>query len=183
MAKLLPVKIYGCPILREKSEELKTEELQKEKIKQLILDMTKTMKEKDGVGLAAPQVGVSKRIIAIEIAADNPRYPGHSAVSSLVLINPKILKKSWKKEVMEEGCLSLPEIFGLVKRSVKITVVTLDRNGKKIKFRAAGFFARVIQHEVDHLDGVLFIDRAKEIVKGKEKLKDMEHGAWNMKHT
>lgn len=170
MAKLLPIKIYGCPVLRQKSKELKTEELQKEETKQLILDMAKTMKEKDGVGLAAPQVGVSKRIVAIEIAADNPRYPGHSAVSSLVLINPKILRKSWKKEIREEGCLSLPEIFGLVKRSIKIRVVALDKNGKKIKFRASGFLARVIQHEIDHLDGVLFIDKAKEITKGKDKL-------------
>jgi len=175
MAKILPVKIYPCQALRQKSQEVKTEELQKSEIKQLILDMEKTMKEKDGVGLAAPQVGVNKRIVAIEIAADNPRYPGHSPVSSLVLINPKILRRSWKKEIMEEGCLSLPEIFGLVKRSAKITVIALDRNGKKIKFKAPGMFARVVQHEVDHLDGVLFIDKAKEITKGGEKLKNMEH--------
>jgi peptide deformylase len=171
MAKSLPIKIYPCPVLRQKSQEIKTEELQKSEIKQLVLDMEKTMREKDGVGLAAPQVGVNKRIVAIEIAADNPRYPGHDSVPSLILINPKILRRSWKKVLEEEGCLSLPEIFGLVKRSVKITVTALDRNGKKIKFRATGFFARVVQHEVDHLDGVLFIDKAKEIVRGKEKLK------------
>jgi len=175
MPKLLPIKIYPCPVLRQKSQALNSAELQKKDIQQLILDMERTMKEKDGVGLAAPQVGISKRIIVIQIKADNPRYPGHDPVSSLVLVNPKILRKSWKKELMEEGCLSLPEIFGLVKRSVKLTVVALDRKGKKIKFSASGMFARVIQHEVDHLDGVLFIDRAKEIVKGEEKLGNMKH--------
>ena len=161
MAKLLPIKIYSCPVLRRKSRELKSEELQKEEIQQLILDMEKTMKEKDGIGLAAPQVDQSIRIIVI-----------NTEDGSLALINPRILRKSWKKEIMEEGCLSLPEIFGLVKRSTRIKLMALDKNGKKIKFQASGFFARVIQHEVDHLDGVLFIDKAREITKGEEKLKD-----------
>ncbi len=163
MAKLLPIKIYGCPILREKSRSLLSEELQKKEIKQLFLDMEKTMIEKDGIGLAAPQIGQNLRVVVI-----------NSKDGSIILVNPKILRKSWKKEIMEEGCLSLPEIFGLVKRSSKISLVGLDRNGKKIKFRASGMFARVIQHEIDHLDGVLFIDKVKEITKGKEKLKSLE---------
>jgi len=162
MAKLLPIKIYPCPVLREKSRELKSEELQKEEIKQLVLDMEKTMIEKDGIGLAAPQVGHNIRVVVI-----------NTDDGSIVLVNPRILRKSFRQEIMEEGCLSLPEIFGLVKRPQKVRVIAFDKTGKKMKFKASGMFARVIQHEVDHLDGVLFIDKVKEITKGKEKLKDM----------
>jgi peptide deformylase len=159
MAKILPIKIYPCPVLRRKTRALKTQELQRKEIKQLFLDMAKTMKEKDGVGLAAPQVGQDFKIVVI-----------NTKDGDVILINPKILRKSWKKELLEEGCLSLPEIFGLVKRSQKISLTALNQDGKKIKFKAEGMFARVIQHEVDHLNGVLFIDRAKEITQGKEKL-------------
>lgn len=163
MAKLLPIEIYPCPVLRQKTRQLRSEELQKEEIQQLILDMEKTMKEDDGVGLSAPQVGKNISLVVI-----------NSEDGILVLINPKILRKSWKKELLEEGCLSLPEVFGLVKRSVKIKLVVLNKKGKKIKFKASGLFARVIQHEIDHLNGVLFIDRAKKIIKGAEKLRDMK---------
>src|SRR3989338_8844722 len=152
MGKNLSLKIYPDQILRQKARDLLPSELVSQETKELILAMGETMRENNGVGLAAPQVGVSKRIIIIEIASDNPRYPGHEPVSLLALINPKILKRSWKKDIMEEGCLSLPGDFGLVRRSVKIKVVALDQEGKKIKFKAAGFFARVIQHEVDHLN-------------------------------
>ena len=162
MTKILPVKIYPCPVLRQKSKELKSEELPKKEIQQLLLDMEKTMIEKDGVGLAAPQVGRNLRVIVIS-----------TEDGSVVLVNPKILRKSFKKEIMEEGCLSLPEVFGLVKRSQKVRVVAMDKTGKKMKFKASGMFARVIQHEVDHLEGVLFIDKAREIVKGKDKLQRM----------
>ncbi|MFA6409999.1 MAG: peptide deformylase [Candidatus Buchananbacteria bacterium] len=163
MAKLLPIKIYSCPVLRQKSKALKSEELQKKEFGQLLLDMEKTMKEKDGVGLAAPQIGKSIRVVVIS-----------TADGSVFLINPKILKKSWKKEILEEGCLSLPEVWGLVKRSLKITIVALDPKGKKMKFTASGMFARVIQHEVDHLDGILFIDKAKKITQGADKLEAMK---------
>ncbi|MFA5021961.1 MAG: peptide deformylase [Patescibacteria group bacterium] len=165
MAKLLPIKIYSCPILRQKAQALETFQLQNKDIKQLLLDMEKTMKERDGVGLAAPQVGKSIRVVVI-----------NTADGTVFLINPKILKRSWKKELLEEGCLSLPEVFGLVKRSSKIKIVALDKNGKKIRFDAQGMFARVIQHEVDHLDGVLFIDKAKKITHGKDKLEKLAQG-------
>jgi len=159
MARLLPITIYPCPALRQKSREITTEELQKKEIQQLILDMGKTMTEKDGVGLAAPQIGQNLRLVVIS-----------TKDGSLALVNPKILKKSWRKEILEEGCLSLPEIYGLVKRPLKIKLVAFNKNGKKVKFEATGFFARVIQHELDHLDGVLFIDKIKEITKGKDRL-------------
>jgi peptide deformylase len=159
MSRILPIKIYSCPILRQKSKELRAEELQNKEIKQLLLDMAKTMVERDGVGLAAPQVGHGIRVVVIN-TADNVVF----------LINPRILRKSWRQEIEEEGCLSVPQVFGLVKRSIRVKVVALDQNGRKIKFKASGLFARVIQHEVDHLDGVLFIDKAKTITKGKEVL-------------
>lgn len=157
MAKLLDIKVYTCPVLRQKSRELKTEELQKKEIQQLILDMDKTMKEKDGVGLAAPQVGHSLRLIVI-----------NTQEGSMVLVNPKILKKSWRKEIMEEGCLSLPKIFGLVKRYYTIRLTALNKDGKKVEFSAQGMLARVLQHEIDHLDGIMFIDKAKKITEGKD---------------
>ena len=159
MAKILPIKIYPCPVLRQKARELKTEELQSEEIKQLILNMEATMKAKDGIGLAAPQIGSSLRIIVIS-----------TQDGTIALVNPKILRKSWKKEILEEGCLSLPQIFGMVKRSQNIKLVAFNKNGKKVKFDAQGYFARVIQHEIDHLDGVLFIDKSKEITQGQKEL-------------
>ena len=157
MAKILPIKIFSCPSLRETSRDLAASELAQAEIKKLIADMEKTMKEKDGAGLAAPQVGRNLKIIVI-----------NTQDGTLALVNPKILKKSWKKEVMEEGCLSLPEVFGLVKRSAKVRVIGLSPDGTKIYFTAAGFLARVLQHEIDHLSGILFIDKAKEITQGKD---------------
>lgn len=162
MPKLLPIKYYPCKTLRQKSK--KVVNFNSSALQQLILDMDKTMKEKDGLGLAASQVGHNINLIVI-----------NTSEGSLVLINPKILRKSWKKELAEEGCLSLPDIYGLVNRHKKIRVSAFDRQGKKIKFTAEGLFARVIQHEVDHLKGVLFIDKAKEIIKGKDKLEKLRN--------
>ncbi len=133
------------PILRNKSQEIK--QITPE-IKQLILDMAKIMKESKGVGLAAPQVGYNIRLCLIE-TENGP----------LALINPKITWKSLRQEIEEEGCLSCPGIWGLVKRSKIIYLKALNQEGNPISFRAKGFFARVIQHEIDHLDGILIIDK------------------------
>ncbi|MDD2807777.1 MAG: peptide deformylase [Patescibacteria group bacterium] len=160
---LLTLKIYPEPILRSQAKTLTTEELRSQEIQQLILDMGQTMQQADGVGLAAPQVGKSISLAVINTEDGN-----------LVLINPKISYKSWRQELGEEGCLSIPKVFGLVKRSIKIKITALDQTGKKIKFTATGMFARVIQHEIDHLNGVLFIDKAKEISSGQEILKTMQ---------
>lgn len=112
--------------------------------------MINTMRRSQGIGLAAPQVGVSQRLIVIAFQKE-----------PLILFNPEISKKSFKKESGEEGCLSVPGVFGLVKRHYKISVAALDKSEKKINFVAEGMLARVIQHEVDHLNGILFIDRIK----------------------
>jgi len=147
---ILNVRTIGDPVLRSKAKKV---EKVTEKTNQLIDNMFETMYEEDGVGLAAPQVGMLKRIAVIDIGEDNP----------IVLINPEIIEESGKA-IMEEGCLSIPERTGEVIRSKNIKVRSLDREGKQIEFKAEGFEARAIQHEMDHLDGVLFIDKLVELV-------------------
>jgi peptide deformylase len=114
----------------------------------LIKDMAETMFADSGVGLAAPQVGVSKRIIVIDGEEDG----------LIVLINPLIVKSEGELEE-EEGCLSIPGIYSLVKRSSKVTVKALNENGDPIEMTKEDLTARALQHEIDHLDGILFIDR------------------------
>ena len=141
----------GNPILRKKSEQI-TEIT--EQINQLIFDMAETMKEEKGIGLAAPQVGKNIRLIIV----DTKNGP-------LALLNPKIISRSFFKDVEEEGCLSVKNVWGKVKRSKSIKVKALNKRGKEVSFKAQGLFARVIQHEVDHLEGVLFIDKLVKINK------------------
>lgn len=152
MSKILPIIKAPNPILRKKSIDIKQAGIKSKKFKQLCQDMLSTMEEKDGVGLAAPQIGQNIRLVIIN-AKDG----------SLSLLNPKIKNKSWAKEWEEEGCLSVPDTYGEVKRSKNITCVYLNKQGKKLTLRAQGLLARVIQHEIDHLDGILFIDKAKNI--------------------
>ena len=134
-------------ILRQKAK--KVNEVTTE-IKQLILDMIETVKSNpNSIGLAAPQVGHSLQIIAARSLPDK---------SIIVLINPEIKKKSFRKEIMEEGCLSLPNFSAPVKRPKEITIQGLDIKGQLIKIQAKGFLARIFQHEIDHLNGVLISD-------------------------
>ncbi|MDD2757890.1 MAG: peptide deformylase [Patescibacteria group bacterium] len=145
------------PILRQKGRDISPDELGTPKLEQLTRDLIATMYAKDGVGIAAPQIGQSVQICAIA------REHTPEQKSDLVLINPVWIKKSLIKVSGEEGCLSVPDVFGKVKRYKKIKVTALDPHGKKLVFEAANFPARVIQHEVDHLNGILFIDKAKDI--------------------
>jgi len=147
---LLQIRKIGDPVLRIKAE--KIDEVNK-KTNDLIDNMFEIMYAEDGVGLAAPQVGISKRIAVVDIREDN----------KIVLINPEIIAEEGKA-IMEEGCLSVPGETGDVVRSEKIKVQSLDRNGNEIKFEAEGYEARAIQHEIDHLDGVLFIDKVVKMV-------------------
>lgn len=142
---ILEIKEYGEPILREKA--LPVEEVAPE-ILNLIKDMIETMYTASGVGLAATQVGVPKRIILVDEEEDG----------LIVLINPMIIK-SEGEVVAEEGCLSVPDIYSQVKRSSKVTVKALNENGDSIEITKEGLTARALQHEIDHLDGILFIDR------------------------
>lgn len=145
---VLEIKKFNNPVLRKKCEEVK--EINGE-IKKLIDDMIETMEKNHGIGLAAPQVGTFKRIIVLK--ADLTE----SDIS--VLINPKIIKKSSEAEIGEEGCLSFPGLYLKIRRAKRVKAEGLDINGKKIKLMANDILARILQHEIDHLDGILFFDR------------------------
>ncbi|MFA7702540.1 MAG: peptide deformylase [Patescibacteria group bacterium] len=156
MAKILPIINHPNPILRKKSRPLTAAEINSPKIQSLISDMEKTMIIKDGAGLAAPQISENIRLLVLR---DNEKV--------IVMINPQITKKSWAKEIDEEGCLSVLDkngniIFGNVERHKRIQCVYLDAKNKKQRISAEHVLARIIQHETDHLDGVLFIDKLYE---------------------
>jgi peptide deformylase len=134
------------------------------KLDALIEDMLDTMKAEDGVGLAAPQIGVDLRI-AIFGFDNNPRYPDKSAIPYTVLINPRITQVSDDKEDGWEGCLSVPGMRGVVSRYRHIRYTGFDATGKAIDVHASGFHARVVQHECDHLDGIIYTHRLADLLK------------------
>ncbi|NLO89314.1 MAG: peptide deformylase [Clostridia bacterium] len=140
----------GDPVLREKAHEVK--EINNT-IKKLLKNMADTMYDAKGVGLAAPQIGVPKRVIVVDV--------GEGLVE---LINPEIIECSDETEVDIEGCLSIPGIQGEVERAKRITVKGLDGEGNSVVIKAEDFFARALQHELDHLDGILFVDKVKRFV-------------------
>jgi peptide deformylase len=131
-------------------------------MQKFIDDMIETMKEYDGVGLAADQVHESKQVAVLEVA-DNPRYPNKPQVPLTVLINPKITPLSNETEEDWEGCLSIPDLRGKVPRYRRIRVEARDRNGNPLDFIANDFHARVIQHEYDHLNGKVYLDRMRDL--------------------
>lgn len=145
-------------ILHRVGKELSASDLKSPKIQKLIDDMAETMRIRDGIGIAAPQVGHSIMLCVIA-----KQYSPLTDKEDLVLINPIWKKLSILKKSEEEGCLSVPETYGDVKRYTKIKVNALDRNGKAVEFIAKDFPARIIQHEVDHLNGILFIEKAKKL--------------------
>lgn len=144
-----PIRLYGDPALREKAAEVTSFD---ETVRQLAEDLRETMAAYRGVGLAATQVGVSQRILVVGVPVDD------AEPIELCLVNPTILSRSGS-EVGEEGCLSIPGVYEEVSRSLKIRVRAADENGRESEIDAEGYLARAIQHEIDHLDGVLFIDR------------------------
>lgn len=165
----------GNPVLREKARELTLEEIRSDEFDRLLEDMVDTMEEYGGIGLAAPQVHESLAVAIIDYEDDNPRYSEQTAKASpgageelhsmplAVFINPKIIVLDSTEQGFWEGCLSVPEIRGLVHRPRKIRVDYLDRDGKPQSLVAEGFLATVFQHELDHLDGTLFIDRIRNV--------------------
>lgn len=162
MGQNLPLQYYPAEILRQQSTDISLEEIAKPEFAQLISDMEETMEANDGIGLAAPQIGQSINLAIIK-----------TEDGMLPLINPKITRRSLTTESMEEGCLSIPKVYGDVRRPKVIRVSSLDLQGNKTKFTAKGMLARVIQHEVDHLNGVLFIDKAKSINQGQDILEKL----------
>jgi peptide deformylase len=159
---ILKVSRLGHPVIRTPCEAVPKESIASAETQRFIDDMIDTMREYDGVGLAAPQVHVSKQIAVIEVS-DNRRYPGEGPIPLTVLINPKILNASKKQLVDWEGCLSVNELRGQVPRAESLEVEAFNRKGEKVRLSARGFFARVIQHECDHLQGKVFLDRMPDL--------------------
>jgi peptide deformylase len=139
--------LLGSPVLRQHAKALRTVD---DEVRQLVDDLFETMRAAKGVGLAANQVGVARRVAVVDVGEEDP--------PPLVLINPVIVERGDEDETAEEGCLSIPEIFGDVARSARVVVEALDRDGHKFRAEAHGYKARAIQHEIDHLDGILFLD-------------------------
>ncbi|MDD2731620.1 MAG: peptide deformylase [Candidatus Pacebacteria bacterium] len=155
----MEIKKYKDRVLRKKCQEVK--EITPEILK-IIDGMSETIKKERGVGLAAPQVGVSKRMIVINL--------DFMKSGVFEVINPKIIRKSKEEEIGEEGCLSFPNVFLEIKRSKEVEVIGLDRYGRKFEMKAEGILARIFQHEIDHLDGILFFDRLPFIKRLKFKI-------------
>lgn len=159
---ILKVARLGNPVLRKVAEDVPLDQISSAEIQKFIDDMIETMKEYDGVGLAAVQVHEPKQVAVLEVA-DNPRYPQKPRVPLAVLINLKITPLSEEMEEDWEGCLSIIELRGKVPRYKSIRVQARDRNSKELNFVASGFHARVIQHEWDHLNGKVFVDRMRDL--------------------
>ena len=143
-------------VLRQKAKRVSTVD---SSIQRLIDDMIETMRQTGGVGLAAPQVGVSLRVVVLQMPDEEP----------MAIVNPEIVKRSGEREVTE-GCLSVPGYYGEIKRSVSVTVKGRDRQGKAIRIKATGLMAQALEHELDHLNGILYIDH----IEGEDKLHKIE---------
>ena len=144
-----PILIYPDPFLLKKAGHVSRVD---DKVRELIRDMFETMRSASGVGLAAPQIGVGKRVIVLDVS------PVDEKAAPIALVNPEIVESSGQAEGTE-GCLSLPGVEGVVPRAEFVLVKAQDEQGRTLQLPASGFLARALQHEIDHLDGILFIDR------------------------
>lgn len=160
MAVLDIVKI-GEPVLRAVAEPVTADELQTPAFQAFLDDLVETMRAANGAGLAAPQVGVSKRVFCVEVH-DNPRYPYKPDIDLRVLVNPELRVLSGETFMNYEGCLSIPDLRGLLPRALEIELTYRDREGRPIVESIRGVSAGTFQHEQDHLDGVLFVDRVED---------------------
>lgn len=143
------VRIYGDPVLRQRAAEVTAFDAE---LLQLVEDMRETMRAYRGVGLAANQVGVAQRVAVVDVPVDEEQHV------AFTMVNPEIVSRSGS-ETGEEGCLSIPAIYEDVSRSLRIRLKALDEHGQPFERDAEGYLARAIQHEIDHLDGILFVDR------------------------
>jgi peptide deformylase len=151
---------FDHPALRERARELSPEELASPEVQRLIDDLIETKREANGAGLAANQVGEPVRVAIAEVEPGNPRYPYKPPIALTVMVNPVIEAAGDETELINEGCLSLPNVRAEVPRSMSITVRYLDREGVERSEAKRGLTAGTFQHEVDHLDGRLIVDRA-----------------------
>ena len=159
MAVLKVIKA-GHPTLRKVSKYIFKKEYKSLQFQEFIDDLVETMRAENGAGIAAPQVNIKRRVFVMEVK-DNPRYPNKESFPLLIAINPEIEPIGTKKVKSWEGCLSIPGLRGRLKRYKKIKLKALDRHGKPYEKVLKGFAAVVAQHELDHLNGTLFIDRMK----------------------
>jgi peptide deformylase len=168
------------PVLRRKAKSVT--KFDKE-LQTLIDDMIETMRAAPGVGLAAPQVGISERLAVIEYEEEDDEDEGETASAEeppkpprpkqlFIIINPEIVKASEEKVMGIEGCLSIPGLLGEVERHEALHVKAINRHGKPVKFKVDGWLARIFQHEIDHLNGVLFTDLTEHIWQPKEEIED-----------
>lgn len=162
---ILPIIIHPNQILRTPTDEVAPQDIKRPEIQNLIRNMIETMKGAEGVGLAAPQVDSSHRITVIDETGEGAR----------AYINPYIVGRSFRKGKFEEGCLSIPGIYGWVQRPEKVTVKYYTEKGEKKKEKMTGMLARIVQHEIDHLDGVLFIDKVDEYTKNEQIIPQYSH--------
>jgi peptide deformylase len=154
---ILKVARIGHPVLRSLAKTVSASAIQSDEVQRLIEDMRETMHEYDGVGLAAPQVHVGLKIAVIEVSATDHR--ADDGVPFMVLINPVVRPLSAKSQEGWEGCLSIPDLRGSVPRPARVRLKALDAKGRPYTLDASDFFARVIQHECDHLEGRVYLDR------------------------
>ncbi|AYF43635.1 MULTISPECIES: peptide deformylase [unclassified Halobacteriovorax] len=156
------IRTMGDPVLREITQEFTKEEILAPETKELIQDMQDSMKAAGGIGIAAPQIGVSKRVTIIDVPEES-RYEEAQASQRMIIFNPKIEFLTQEEDGYWEGCLSVPGLRGFVERPNHIRVSFLDENAKEVVIEAQGFLATVFQHEIDHLFGKLYVDQIKDI--------------------
>jgi peptide deformylase len=156
---VLTIREMGDPVLREVARPVGAEELASAEVQGLIDDMVETMRAANGAGLAAPQVGVPLRIAVIEVREGNPRYPYKPPIPLTVIVNPELTPLGDATFATNEGCLSMPNVRGDLERFENVGVRYLDRTGETHEETRRGLTAGTFQHEVDHLDGILFVDR------------------------
>ncbi len=176
---ILPIRIYGDPILRTQTQDV---EADSNGLQELIADMHETLQQAAGIGLAAPQVGRTERLFLVDLtelldSADN----GEAALlppQPMVFINPRLLWEGAEEEEFEEGCLSIPDVREMVTRPERVILAYRDRNFQPQELETGGLLARVIQHEYDHLEGVLFIDLISPFRRSflKRRLREMAQG-------
>ena len=168
--------MYGSKVLRRKADAVDGAD---PATRALIQDLFDSLAEADGVGLAAPQIGVSQRVIVVDVSAQERDRP------PIGLINPRVTVGEGMS-IAEEGCLSIPDVYGDVPRYTNIEVEALDRDGEPFTFKADGFYARVLQHEIDHLDGILFVDHIsplkRQLLRGALKRLKREGETWDRRH-
>ena len=161
------------PVLRRKARPVTKFD---KDLQTLIDDMIETMREAPGVGLAAPQVGIPERVIVVEYAepeeVEESEEPKEVEPKLYVMVNPEIVKASAETEIGVEGCLSIPGLVGEVERTYEIRIKGLNRRGQPMKLKAEGWLARIFQHEIDHINGVLFTDHATKVWQPEEPVED-----------